>query len=205
MPAAPSCAETALAPGFHPVPSGHVATVVTHLEMRAPPGPAPAPPQGVALGRWAEPEPERYRALFRRVGAPWLWFSRLILDDADLAAILSDRGTEVYSVTRDGAEIGLAELDFRQEGACELTFLGLVPEATGGGIGRWLLAEVATLAWTRPISRFHVHTCTLDSPRALPAYRRAGFVPVRQEVEIAPDPRVTGALPADAAPQIPQL
>ena len=30
----------------------------------------------------ASPSPNDYRALFRLVGAPWLWFSRLLMDDA---------------------------------------------------------------------------------------------------------------------------
>jgi hypothetical protein len=30
-------------------------------------------------------------------------------------------------------------------------------------------------------SRVWLHTCTLDSPRALPAYQARGFVPFRSE------------------------
>ena len=58
-------------------------------------------------------------------------------------------------------------------------------------------------AWARPIARFHVHTCTLDSPGALSFYRRSGFTPVRQQIEIAADPRVTGDLPREAGAHIP--
>jgi hypothetical protein len=50
-----------------------------------------------------------------------------------------------------------------------------------------------------------VHTCSLDHPAALPSYLRAGFRPVRRAFESFPDPRLSGLLPRDAAPQIPLL
>ena len=56
--------------GFHDVPRGKIATVVTHLEMRAPVPERPVPaPHGLALCRVEAPDPGWYRALFRRVGA----------------------------------------------------------------------------------------------------------------------------------------
>jgi hypothetical protein len=59
-------------------------------------------------------------------------------------------------------------------------------------------------AWARPgLRRFWLHTCTLDHPRALAFYIRSGFVPFRYQVEIMPDPRLDGTLPADAAPGVP--
>jgi hypothetical protein len=50
-----------------------------------------------------------------------------------------------------------------------------------------------------------VHTCTLDSPDALPFYIRSGFVPFARQVEVYADPRVAGVLPREAAPQVPLL
>jgi len=50
-----------------------------------------------------------------------------------------------------------------------------------------------------------VHTCTLDHPAALSAYRRAGFEPYRRAIEHFPDPRLIGILPRDCAPQIPLI
>jgi hypothetical protein len=50
-----------------------------------------------------------------------------------------------------------------------------------------------------------VHTCSLDHPAALPAYRRAGFVPFKRAIERFPDPRLLGILPRDCAPQIPLI
>jgi len=39
----------------------------------------------------------------------------------------------------------------------------------------------------------------------LPAYLSAGFIAQRRAFESFPDPRLTGALPRDAAPQVPIL
>jgi GNAT superfamily N-acetyltransferase len=192
--------------GFHDVPRGHVATVVTHLEMRAPPGPRDAPdlPAEVSFDPVAAPEPDWYRDLFNRVGGQdWLWFSRLTMADSELAAILSNRDVSVHALSRAGRAEALLELDFRTPGECELAFFGVTPALIGLGAGRWLLTRATELAWARPIGRFHVHTCTLDHPSALSFYRRGGFDPVRQQVEIAPDPRLSGALPETAAPHIP--
>lgn len=61
------------------------------------------------------------------------------------------------------------------------------------------------LAWSRPIERFWVHTCTLDHPRAVDFYVRSGFRPYERKIEILDDPRVIGLLPRSAAPDIPIL
>lgn len=186
-----------------PVPPGEVATVVTYLAMTAPPTRAPLPASPLRLERWGTPDLACYRALFRRVGAPWLWFSRLVLDDAALSAILHDRLVEVFAVVEDGAEAGLLELDRREAGACALSFVALVPELAGKGHGRRLLAEALQRAWTPGTARVHLQTCTLDHPAALPAYLRAGFTVTGRAVETFPDPRLTGVLDRRDAPQVP--
>jgi len=190
---------------YESLPDGELAAVVTYLEMRAPPDRS-VPPSPLSLKRVEVPEPEHYRELFRRVGAPWLWFSRLTLDDAHLAEIIQHPKVELYSVLDDGGnQVGMLELDFREPHECELSFIGLVPELAGQGHGRWLLAEALRLAWREGVDRVHVHTCSLDHPAALAAYRRAGFTPCKRAVERSPDPRLLGILPTAAAPQIPLL
>ena len=152
----------------------------------------------LSLNRVEVPQPEHYRNLFRLIGAPWLWFSRLIIDDAHLAEIIQHPKVELYSIADEsGREVGLLELDFRAPGECELAFVGLVPELSGQGHGRWLLSQAVHRAWREGVSRVHVHTCSLDHPAALGAYRRAGFVPYKRAVERFPDPRLLGILPLD--------
>ncbi len=189
-----------------PVAAGDVATIVTSLEMLARPRPAPMPESPLRLARWERPAIDRYRALFRRVGGPWLWFSRLVMADDALAAILHDDDIRIWAVVdRAGIEVGMLELDFRTAGQCELSYVGLIPELAGQGHGRWLMAHALAMAWGKDVTRVWVHTCTLDHPGALGFYRRSGFVPYRRTVETFADPRVAGVLPADAAPHYPVL
>ena len=191
--------------GTYEVPMGKVATVVTYLEMSAPANLRPADlPKGAEIKRVTNPDSVWYRDLFKRVGGQdWLWFSRLNMSHSDLAAILSDPQVHVFAMNVDGTAQGLPELDFRTPGECELAFFGVTPDMTGTTAGRCLMNHAITCAFKQDISRFHLHTCTLDHPRALAFYRRTGFTPTHQKVEIAPDPRLTGALSPDAGPHIP--
>lgn len=182
-----------------------LAAVVTYLEMYSP-ARSEVPSSPLSLKRISDPDPETYRSLFRLVGSPWLWFSRLIMDDAKLAAIIHDPNVDLYAVVDEsGRDVGILELDFREAGECELAFIGLVPGLAGKGHGRWLLAEAVSRAWRDGVSRVHVHTCSLDHPAALAAYRRAGFTPFKRAIERFADPRLLGILPKDSAAQIPLL
>jgi len=190
---------------YEKVTDGELAAVVTFLEMRESPR-ADVPPSPLSLRRIEDPRPDDYRELFRKVGARWLWFSRLVMDDAALAAIIQHPAVELFAVVDESdSEAGMLELDYREPGECELSFVGLVPELSGQGHGRWLLTEAISRAWREGVTRVHVHTCTLDHPAALGAYRRAGFAPYRRAVERFPDPRLRGILPRDCAPQIPLI
>ncbi|MCE9601132.1 MAG: GNAT family N-acetyltransferase [Gemmatimonadetes bacterium] len=193
-----------LADGYHDVPPGKVAAVVTYLEMHeCPPRRAERDDAPWSLRRIARPALEWYRGIHRRVGTEWLWSSRLESSDEDLGAILGDARIEFHALVREGRDEGLLELDFREPGACELAFFGLAPELIGQGAGRWLMNRAIERAWARPIARLWLHTCTLDAPGALTFYRRSGFTPYALGVEVYDDPRVTGVLPRDAARQVP--
>jgi ribosomal protein S18 acetylase RimI-like enzyme len=190
---------------YDDVRNGDLAAVVTFLEMRERPQQA-VPPSPLSLKRIENPQTDAYRNLFRQVGSPWLWFSRLVMDDAKLAAIIQHPQVDLYAVVdENGREVGMLELDFRETGEGELSFVGLIPGLSGQGHGHWLLAEAIRLAWRDGVGRVHVHTCTLDHPAALSAYRRAGFEPYRRAIEHFPDPRLIGILPRECAPQIPLI
>jgi GNAT superfamily N-acetyltransferase len=190
---------------YEALPNDELAAVVTYLEMRERPE-VGVPRSTLDLKRITNPSVERYRELFLLVGAPWLWFSRLAMDDASLAVIIHDPNVEFFVVQDgNGRDVGMLELDFRQAGECELAFVGLIPELSGLGHGRWLLEEAVRRAWREAVGRVHVHTCSLDHPAALAAYRRAGFTPFKRAIERFPDPRLLGILPRDCAPQIPLL
>lgn len=189
---------------FSDVPDGQLAAVVTHLQMFERPAPRAVPPVNAELVAHPKPDLDWYRDLFTRVGGQdWLWFSRLGLSNADLAAILHRDDVWIYSVRVEGRDEGMLELDFRVQGECELGYFGLTSALVGTGAGRWLMEQALDLAWGEDITRVHVHTCTLDSPQALAFYTRSGFTAYRRQIEIADDPRKLGVLPADAAPQHP--
>lgn len=191
---------------LHDIPAGHLAEVVTYLDMRERPKPEPMPPSSLRFSRWNPVSLARYRILFERVGAPWLWYSRLVMDDTVLNAIVNHPDIKFYAVEdRAGIEIGMIELDFRENRQCEIQFFGLVPELAGKGHGRWLMMQTLILAWQPDVERVHLHTCTLDHPSALAFYRRMGFMPRGRAVETFPDPRLKGLLPRDAAPHVPLL
>lgn len=184
------------------VPKGHVATIITHLEMGAKPA-LPITESSLTLESWPNPPVADYCALFRKVGEPWLWISRLLMDADELKPILDDPAVEI-SIVRDGQEpVGFIELDFRVAGQCEIAFFGLVPAMNGKGHGRWMMNQALELAWRDDIERVWLHTCTQDSPRALPFYQQCGFRIFRQQIDMMSDPRLSGHLPETAAPHVP--
>lgn len=189
-----------------PLPPGQVGAIVTSLEMRARPPLRPTPDSPLRLVRWPAPALDKYRALFRRIGEPWLWFSRLVMPAAQLDQILADPDVYVYAVEdRAGIEVGMLELDFREPATCEVAYFGLVPELAGQGHGRWLMAQALALAWSNDVRRVWVHTCTLDHPAALGFYRAQGFEPYARAVETFSDPRLSGHLLESAAPHVPLI
>ncbi|HAZ78214.1 MULTISPECIES: GNAT family N-acetyltransferase [Enterobacteriaceae] len=192
--------------GYSSIAPGHIASVVTCLEMREKPAGAPVPlPEGFTLQPLTHRDPDAYRSLFRKVGADWLWFSRLMMSDETLISVLQNSSREIYVIHHNDRDAGLMELDFSEPGEVELVFLGLTPDVTGKGIGRAVMSAATELAWAKPVQRFWVHTCTFDHPSALGFYIRSGFKPYARRVEVQADPRLSGHLPLDAAPHVPLL
>jgi GNAT superfamily N-acetyltransferase len=210
-----------LTDGYGDVPPGKIASVVTSLQMFAPPAPrAPridarnggeASGADAAANHWdvrhvERPEPDWYRDLFKRVGEPWLWFSRLSMPTTELTSIIHDPRVDVVALWKDDRAEGLVELDFRVDDECELSFFGVTPPMIGSGAGRHMMNHAIARAWshpTRTIRRFWLHTCSLDHPGALSFYRRSGFTAYRRQIEIADDPRLTGHAVRTAAPHVP--
>src|SRR5215813_4617278 len=100
---------------FLDVPAGKIAAVVTSLEMLARPAMrAERSDTALTLQHVAKPDLAWFRTLFRRVGENWIWFARLQIDDAALAAIIHDPQIEVHLLRSGADEAGLLELDFRK-------------------------------------------------------------------------------------------
>lgn len=177
-----------------------LSTVITYLEMTERPKPSHWAP---AAGKWAfmladRPTPSFYRYLYDTVGEPWLWYERRALGEEELAAIIHDPKVDIYVLYADGVPAGFAELDRRNSPDIELAYFGLIPDFVGRGLGPYLLSQALEEAWSHEPERLWVHTCTLDHPKALAVYQRAGFTPYKQETIEFEDPRRSGLLPADA-------
>lgn len=191
--------------GYADLPPGKIAAVVTYLEMTAPPASRAGPEgQEFRLEKAGRVRPEEYRELFRGIGEDWLWFSRLLLTDSQLEAILASPHADLYFLLHDGLRKGILELDRTRFPDIELAFLGVTRDLIGRGAGRFLMAQAIDLAaWSYRPMRFWLHTCSLDHPKALAFYLKSGFTPYKRGIEVADDPRLTGKLPRTAAPDIP--
>ena len=192
---------TVLTRGYHHLPRGCLANVVTCLEMRERPVPRATVSDGLSLAPLAGGR-EAYLQLYRLVGSDWMWFSRLAMPSERLESILESPLVDAYVLRQAGRDAGLLELDFRETGQCELAFFGLAPGAIGKGAGRYLMEQAIGKAWAKPIRRFWVHTCTFDHPHALGFYQRSGFRPYQAMVEVHDDPRLQGLLPRDSSSHV---
>ncbi|HML10559.1 MAG TPA: GNAT family N-acetyltransferase [Stellaceae bacterium] len=181
---------------------------VTYLEMleRPPPRVLPAPLGKLALMRAEGCSVPFYRYLYNTVGERWLWYARRVWSDAALAAELQKQTTEIFVLYVGGVPAGYFELDAAEPRETLLAYFGLMPEFIGRRLGPFLLNAAIERAWSRPIERFWVHTCTFDHPRALPLYQRAGFVVYARRSVSFDDPRESGILPRSLEhPLLPRL
>jgi len=189
--------------GYTDLAPGKIASVVTYLEMLARP-PLPEPSLSpVSLRLVQNPDLDWYRALYRHAGAQWFWFSRLEMTDEQLTALLNRATSELFVAEQDGRDIGIAELDRSKSPDVEIAFFALFPEVIGKGLGRPFMSALLDRAWSSTTGRVWLHTCTLDSPAALPFYMKCGFHPFKLAIEVADDPRIRGVLPEDVAPHVP--
>ncbi|MFZ2007140.1 MAG: GNAT family N-acetyltransferase [Stellaceae bacterium] len=170
---------------------------VTYLEMfeRPPARHLPAPLGKLALMRAEACTVSFYRYLYETVGTPWLWFERRQWSDAALAAVLAKPTTELFVLFVGGVPAGYFELDAAEPRQTELCYFGLMADFIGRRLGPFLLNAAIEQAWSRPVERLWVHTCTFDHPRALPLYQRAGFVVYARRPVSFDDPRESGILP----------
>ena len=158
---------------------------ITYLEMSSRPAAAiPAMPVGpqLALMRAHQAPADYFLYLYSAVGAEYEWTDWLDRPREELESFVGDEKVELFTVLVDGWPGGFFMLDTRETSRCDLAYFGLVPQARGRGLARWLLANAVHMGWDRPgVHRMTVNTNTLDHPRALTLYQWAGFEPVRRE------------------------
>ncbi len=190
--------------GYYPLAPGKLAALTLYYERLAPFDPKPHLwPEGVSCFRLGPDNLEQYRTLFRSIGERWLWVSRLEITDSELAAVLADPDTEAFALEKDGAMIGLLELDCHEKGEAEIVYVGLVEQATGSGLGGAMMTYAFARATARAANRVWLHTCHFDSSQASRFYEKCGFKAYQLAVEIMDDPRISGQLRPEAAPHVP--
>ena len=157
--------------------------VRTYLELTSSDAFRPASPLGpnARLVRHDPCSPARYRQLYADVGGPWHWRDRCAWDDDTLQRHLTSPSISVFELFVDGASAGYFELRKSDENEVEIAYFGLVPACIGRGLGGALLTAAVEEAWRFGGRRVWLHTCTLDSPHALPNYKARGFRPYRVE------------------------
>ncbi len=166
---------------------GRLAVTITDLELL--PGDwtrrGQRPGIQVTITREEHPTAALYLDLYDKVGRPWLWYERRLLPPAALTELLNRPGHELHVARHDGELVGYFELYEN-----EIVFFGLTLAYVGKRIGPWLLDHAIERGFARGAARLVLNTNTVDHPRALDTYRKAGFRVVRSESRELQDPRV---------------
>ena len=193
-----------LSDGYWRLPPGKLVTATTWMEMSRRPSADSTPRLRLELVP-ARSTPE-LRETFNRVGAPSMWDKTVELNAGESDAVWDEDSTLYYAYDSD-RHVGLLELVECgvDERVIEIEYLGLLPELTGRGLGKRLMAAALDEAWSRDPKRVQLHTCHFDHPSALPFYIACGFTPVAFGFQIMDDPRLLGHLPRGVAPQVPLI
>jgi len=116
-----------------------------------------------------------YRRLYRDVGEQYYWHDRLGWSDAQLAEYLAQPVIAVWEAMLGTESAGYFELKRHDDGGVEIVYLGLIAAFIGRGLGGTMLTRAVDEAWAMGAKRVWLHTCTLDSPNALPGYKARGL------------------------------
>ena len=163
-----------------------VEVVRTYLELRSPEQfrPARFVDPAVRVLRRDGIDNARYRRLYETVGARWHWTDRNRWSEETLASHLARPVISVWECLADGESAGFFELEQHADRSVEIAYFGLTPPFMGRGLGKALLSRAVEEAWALGAARVWLHTCTLDSPHALPNYQARGFTPFNRETYV---------------------
>ena len=120
--------------------------------------------------------------LYKTVGSSYHWTDQLNKTKKQINNFINDENVKFYSLIKQGWPAGFYILDFREKFVCDLSYIGLVPDAVGKGLGSFLFKTAILSAWEKTnIKKLTVNTCSLDHKNALPLYQKLGFSPVKFE------------------------
>jgi enamine deaminase RidA (YjgF/YER057c/UK114 family)/GNAT superfamily N-acetyltransferase len=145
--------------------------------------PSAPPPEGVEIRRALHPSPELGRFLYTAAGGNWYWIMRLGWSYERWLERLSHPRVEMWVMYLEGTPAAYFELDGSIENQVEVAYMGVLPAFLGRGLGGPLLTAAIRRGWAMGAERVWVHTCTLDSPRALAHYQARGMRVLKEETE----------------------
>jgi GNAT superfamily N-acetyltransferase len=160
--------------------------VRTYLELRSPEQLRPArfDDPAVRVVRRVHISNAEYRRLYDTVGARWHWTDRHAWSEEQLSAHLAREAISVFECLVGEQSAGFFELERHSDEDAEIAYFGLAEPFIGRGLGKALLTRAAEDAFALGAERVWLHTCTLDSPHALPNYQARGFTPFNRETYV---------------------
>lgn len=141
-------------------------------------------PADVVLTEAEIPSPELSQFLFRTVGGPWRWFSRLSWNYQQWLDYLTQQQVRTWILAVKGTPAGYIELLKHADQSVEIKFFGLLPQFIGQGLGAPLAKAAVMLAAQWTTGKIWLHTCSADHPSALKNYQHAGFVITHTETSV---------------------
>ncbi|MEF2549976.1 GNAT family N-acetyltransferase [Aurantimonas sp. A2-1-M11] len=155
-------------------------TTVTSLALTQPPErvvPPPASETELSFREIHDIALDAYRTLYRTVGDPHHWTSR-ILPDERLDREIHDEAIRIFVLLADEIVAGWFELEMRRSmKSARIVHLGIMPAFRGRGLADHLLSRAIVMGFSQGAERLTIETNTLDHPAALPLYRKHGFEP----------------------------
>ena len=120
--------------------------------------------------------------LYKSVGSEYDWTDQLLKTNDEINDFINNQKVRFFTLIKDGWTAGFFILDYRNRNLCDLSYIGLVPDAIGIGLGKFLFKTAILMAWDKTnIEKLTVNTCTLDNKYALPLYQKLGFDVVKFE------------------------
>ncbi len=171
---------------------GEMQVTTYYLELRSleefTPSGTEVPDLEIREARIASPELGRF--LYTAVGRTWHWSDRLSWPYSKWLAHLERPEVEVWIVYLGGAIAGYVELERQPEESVEIVYFGLLRQFMGRGIGGILLSDTVERAFRTGAQRVWLHTCSLDSPKAMENYQARGFKLFNEETALEDVPPV---------------
>ena len=137
--------------------------------------------ENIQFRRLTEPSPLVNQSFYLKIGRDWDWIDRKFWTIDQWQHYTEQAGLETWVVHYDGSPCGYFELLHEPKQTVQIAYLGLFPEYTGKGIGRYLAGFAIRRAFTSSAIRVWLSTCSLDHPAALKTYLSCGFKILREE------------------------